>query len=187
MAQVEGARSPLERIMAEVAQFSKTMGGIHADYLKTVLRDLNRYLEESNNLSSQMKWNGYTTLALTGISASLAVAGACIPKTNGATPNLDPRGTANAGSAEMFAQINKLLSDNEFLRTSCKTSAKFFKGVAPAADAFHRSGQTKTESLRNMIQQYMQSGQQGKSNCDTQIQQAMTAILRILDSKSKGG
>lgn len=185
----------LDRIFAEVADFTKVMGSLHNDFLVLVRRDIDRFLEMTKDLNHQMHWQGWATLGLTSLSASLAVAGALIPKTGPAgsnAPTFNSRLGANDGISDGFStmlkSIGQKLSDNDFLRTTCKTSSKFFNGVSPAADIWFRSTTTDIESKRQLIDRVnLQDGQAKKSMFDQQAQLAQTAVQRILESRSKGG
>ncbi len=185
----------LERIFSEVAQFSKTMGGLHNDFLSIVRRDINRFLEQTTNLTNQMHWQGWTTVGLTTLGASLSIAGALLPKTatdaaSGAS-SLNVRLNAQDfgdQAQEAIRWIGSKLADNDFLRSTCKTSARFINGITPATDVWFRSTTTEIESKRSLLQSVnLQDGQTKKSIFDQQVQQAQTAVLRILESKSKGG
>lgn len=177
----------LSKIFGQVAEFTHTMAGLHNDFLSIVQRDINRFLEKTNDLQSQMNWQGYTVLGLTSLSASLAIGGALIPKAAPAanTPAVDPRLNTNAGIA---SAITQKLSDHKFLRTTCKTASKFFNGVVPVADAWYRGTTTELESKKTLLQTVnVQDGQSKKSMFDQQAQQAQQAALRLLESKAKGG
>jgi hypothetical protein len=183
----------MNRIFAEVADFTKTMGKLHGDFLSIVQRDMARFVELTNDYTKQMNWQGWTTIALTGIGASLAVAGTFFPKNaaNAATPPASPRLGAHNGITDGFSNMMKTitqkLSDNDFLRTTCKTSAKAFNGVNDAANSWFKSTQTKLESARSLIQSVnLQDGQAKKSTMDQQVQLAQQAISRLIDAKSKG-
>jgi hypothetical protein len=149
----------------------------------------------TKNLSNQMYWQGWTTVGLSSLSASLAIAGAIIPKSgpaSSASSSLNSRLGANDGIGDGFSNVMKTitqkLSDNDFLRTTCKTTSKFFNGVTPAADVWYRSTTTEIESKRSLIQTVnLQDGQAKKSTFDQQVQQAQQAAQRLLESKSKGG
>lgn len=184
----------LNRIFGEIAEFSKTMGKLHNDFLNIVVLDINRFLETTKNLTNQMYWQGWATVGLTSLSASLAIAGALIPKAGPAgntNSQANSRLGANDGITDWFSNslktISQKLSDNDFLRTTCKTASKTFNGVVPASEVWFRGKTTDIEGKRTLIQQLMQDGQTKKSMCDTQVQQAQQAALRVLESKSKGG
>lgn len=185
----------LDKIFAQVAGYTKSMANLHNDFLILVKRDIDRFLEKTNDLTNQMNWQGWTTIGLTSLSASLAIAGALIPKSSSAapnTPNLNPRLGANDGITDGFSSamkaITQKLSDHDFLRTTCKTTSKFFNGVGSAADVWYRSSNTATETKRSLLERInIQDGQSKKSIFDQQVQQAQTAALRLLEAKSKGG
>jgi hypothetical protein len=187
----------LNRIFGEIAEFSKTMGSLHTDFLNLVQRDIERFLEKTKDLNNQMFWQGWTTIGLTSLSGSFAIAGAIITKASptgdtNAASSLNSRLGANDGIANGFSNamkaITQKLSDNDFLRSTCKTTSKFFNGVSPAADAWYRSTTTEIESKRSLLERVnLQDGQTKKSMFDQQVQQAQQAALRLLESKSKGG
>lgn len=180
----------LNRIFAEVADFTHTMAGLHHDFLNLVQRDIDRFFEKTNDLTNQMHWQGRTTIVLSSLSASLAIAGALIPKSDpaGNTPTVNSRLAANGGINDSLKEITKKLTDNDFLRTTCKTTSKFFNGVTPAADAWYRGITTEIESKKALLERVnLQDGQGKKSSLDQQVQQAQQAITRLLDSKAKGG
>lgn len=186
----------LDRIFSEITQFSKAMGGLHNSFLDIVRRDVNRFLEQTNHLVHQMHWQAWTTIGLTTLNTSLSIAGALIPK----TMTSDPQASANSLNLRLNARnfsdktqetlkwLGEKLSNNDFLRSTCKTSAKFINGVTPACDLWFRSAITETESKRALLERVnVQDGQAKKTIFDQQIQQAQSAVLRILESKSKGG
>lgn len=186
----------LDRIFSEIAQFSKTMGSLHGDFLGIVRRDIGRFLEETDSLQNQMQWQGWTTVALTSIGASLAIAGALIPKTvpnaASATPSVDVRLSANAGLSDSVTDtlswLGSRLGDNDFLRSTCKTSSKFFNGLGTASEVWYRGTTTQIEAKRSLLERVnLQEGQKAKSEADQAVQQAQSAISRILDSKARGG
>jgi hypothetical protein len=182
----------LERIFSEVAQFSKTMGGLHNDYLQIVRRDINRFLEETNNLTNQRQWQGWTIFGLTAFSASFAIAAAWIPKTSSnatsAATTLDPRTNANDGLGDFLKGLGEKFKDNDFLRSNCKIASKFFEGIKPVSDAWNNSEITETEAKRSLLESAnIRDGQSKKEILGQQVEKAQTAALRILESKSKGG
>jgi hypothetical protein len=185
----------LNRIFTEIAEFSKTMGTLHTDFLNLVVADIHRFLEMTKNLNNQMVWQGWATVGLSSLSASLAILGTVIPKAGPAgstnSTGLNSRLGANDGITDWFSNSMKTilqkLADNDFLRTTCKTTAKFFNGVAPASDVWFRSTTTDIESKRSLIQTVnLQDGQTKKSTFEAQVQQVQQATSRLLDSKSKG-
>lgn len=175
----------IERIFSEVAQFTKTMGSFHNDFLNIVKRDIDRFLEKSQDLASQMNWQGWTTIGLTSLSAGLAVAGTLIP-TGGAPTTTDIRSEANG--TNLLSGILEKLKDNDFLRSTCKTASKFFNGVSPAADVWFRSSTTELESARGLLERVdISDGQTKKGIFDQNAQLANSALSRLLESKAKGG
>ncbi len=183
----------MHRIFAEVADFTKTMGQLHGDFLNMVRRDIDRFLEMTNDLTKQMNWQGWTTVALTSISGTLAVAGNFFPKSgaNAATPPVSPRGGAHDGITDGFSNmlktITQKLSDNDFLRSTCKTVSKAFGSFENVANVWFRGSQTKLESDRSLMERVnLQDGQAKKSTMDQQVQLAQQAISRLIDAKSKG-
>lgn len=184
----------LNKIFAEVTDFTKTMGTLHRDFLTLVQRDINHFLEITQDLTNQMNWQGWTTIALTSLNASCSIAGACFPKAadNAAAQAVNPRLGAHDGITDGFSNIMKTitqkLSDNNFLRTTCKTASKTFDGLGNASSIWFRSSETKLEGNKALIQSVnLQDGQAKKSQMDQQVQMAQQAVSRLLDSKSKGG
>jgi len=186
----------LNRIFGEIAEYTKTMGSLHNDFLHILRRDIDHFLEKTRDFNNQMNWQGWTTLGLTSFSASLAIAGALIPpKASPTAPSnapADPRLSTNAGINDGFSKTMKAigdkLADNDFLRTTCKTTSKFFGGLTNVSDPWFRSKTTDIESKRTLLQQVnLQDGQSKKSTFDQNASQAQQAALRILESKTKGG
>lgn len=176
----------IEKVFSTITEFTKTMGNLHGDFLKVVRRDIDRFKEMTDSLNSQMQWQGWTTIALNSVSASLAVAGTLIPKA-GAAPILDTRLSVNEGIADPLTSILKTLSDSEFLRSTSKTGAKFFGGIAPAADSWHRSKTTKIEADREITRMSFQEAQGEKSRFDQAATRAQEAVQSILNQKARGG
>jgi hypothetical protein len=180
----------LNRVFAEIATFTTTMADLHHDFLSLVQRDIERFLDQTKSLTHQMHWHGWTTLGLTSLSASLAIAGALIPKGGPAnTPAPDSRLGANGGIPDALKAITDKLSDNDFLRTTCKTTSKFFNdGVTPAANVWHSSTTTDKQSKLTLLERInLQDGQSKKSDVDQKVQQAQQAALRLSEIKSRGG
>ncbi|MGC1878428.1 MAG: hypothetical protein WA347_09000 [Rhabdochlamydiaceae bacterium] len=187
----------LDRVFAEVADYSRTMGGLHHNFLDLVKRDVDRFLEKSKNLSDQMFWQGCAILGLSTISASLAIAGELVPKSGPAaanTPTLDRRLNTNDGITDGFSNamkaISQKLSDNDFLRTTCKTASHFFGegGLSRVVQTGFQSTTTKIEAAKSLLMSCnISDGQGKKSMFDQQVNQAHQAALRLLESKSKGG
>ncbi len=176
----------IEKIFSTITEFTKTMGNLHGDFLAVVRRDIDRFKEMTESLNSQMQWQGWTTIALNSVSASLAVAGALIPKA-GAAPALDPRLGVADGISDPLSSILKTLSNNDFLRTTSKTASKFFGGVAPAADIWHRSKTTKIEADRELTRMGFQEAQGEKSRFDQAATRAQEAVQSVLNQKARGG
>lgn len=168
----------LDRIFSEISQYSKAMGSLHGDYLSIVNRDIDRFLEKTQTLTNQTRWQAFSILALTTLGASLAIAGALIPRTvvpGGAPP-------------PPLTTLAQKLTDNDFLKTTCKTASKFFNGITGPTEAVSRSLITKTEADRSLLERInMQNGQAGKSTMDQAMSQAWQAVQRLLDTKAKGG
>jgi ankyrin repeat protein len=186
----------LNKIFGEIAEYTKTMGSLHNDFLHIVRRDIDRFLEKTRDLNNQQNLQGWTILGLTSLSASLAIAGALIPPkaTPAAASNAptDPRLSTNAGINDGFSKTMKAigdkLADNDFLSTTCKTTSKFFDGVTPAAKIWFDSKTTDIESKRTLLERVNIPNAQGnKSTLDQNVSQAQQAALRILESKTKGG
>jgi hypothetical protein len=184
----------LNKVFAEIADFTKTMGSLHSDFLIIVRRDIERFQEMTKDLVGELNWQGWSTLCLTSLSASFAIAGALIPKggaANGNAPTLDPRLAAHDGPSNAFSNalkaITQKLGDNDFLRTTCKTTSKFFGGVSQPVEVWFRGTTTDIESRRGLIERVnIQDGQAKKSQFDQNVQTAQQAASRLLDSKSKG-
>src|SRR3990172_2222345 len=100
----------IEKVFSTITEFTKTMGSLHGDFLSIVRRDIDRFKEMTESLNSQMQWQGWATIALSSVSASLAVAGALIPKA-GAAPALDPRLSVADGISDPLSSILKTLSN----------------------------------------------------------------------------
>ncbi len=191
---MEGA---LSRIFGEIAEYTKTMGKLHGDFLTLVSADIYHFQEMTNNLKNQMNWQGWTILGLTSLSASLAIAGAFIPKAGPAGSTASPPAAANSrlganGIADGFSNamkaIQEKLSNNDFLRTTCKTTSKFFDGVTPVAQVWSSGKTTEIETKRTLLERVnLQDGQAKKSTFEQAAQQAQQAATRLLDSKAKGG
>src|SRR5581483_9744766 len=179
--------APIDRIFEAVTDYSKTMGNLHGDYLKIVKRDIDRFLEKTGDLQSQMYWQAGTVFAVGALGASLAVAGSLIPK--GADPASstlnNPRLEAN-GARDILKSIGEKFKDSQFLRQTCKTSAKLFNQVGEStATAYHRAKTTKLEADRELIQMCYREGQQEKSVFDQEVRRAQDSALSILQSKAK--
>lgn len=184
------AEASFNRICAEVAGFTHTMAGLQSTILTLVRCDIGLFLKKTNELTNQMNWQGWTTIGLTSLGVSLAIAGALIPKSApaGNAPTVDSRLGANAGANDSVKDIMKKLTDNDFLRTTCKTTSKFFNGVAPAADVLFRGTTTEIESKKKIYESInIPREQSTESSLQQQIQSAQQAVTRLLDSKAKGG
>lgn len=183
----------LDKIFATIADFSKSMGSIHGDFLQIVRRDIDRFKEMTQSLYTQMQWQGWSVVALSSLSASLAVVGSLIPK--GADPASttlnNPRLGANDGISDPISNtlkwIGEQLKNNDFLRTNCKTAAKFFNGVTQPTNIFFESQKTKLEANREIIRLCFQEGQQEKSVFSNEGRRAQEQALSILQSKAKAG
>jgi hypothetical protein len=186
----------LNKIFDQIAEYSKTMGKLHTDFLRFVLADTDRFIKLTENLSNQMNWQGRTIIGLTVLSTGLGIAGKLIPPaTPGANPNsspLDPRLGANDGITDWFSTtvkaIQQKLSDNNFLRTTCKTTAKFSSEIQPAARIWFESAQTTIQTKCDLIKTInLKNDQDEKSMADQEVQRALEAARRMLDCKSRGG
>lgn len=184
----------MDRIFEAITDYSKTMGGLHGDFMKIVKRDIERFMEKTDNLQNQMYWQAGTVFAVGALGASLAVVGSLIPKgADPASSTLDgSRLGANNGAGDAISDalksIGEKLKDNEFLRQTCKTGAKLFNGVGEnVVSTYHRSKTTKLEADRELIQICMREGQQEKSVFDQEIRRAQDSALQILQSKAKSG
>ena len=183
----------MNRIFAEVADFTKTMGKLHGDFLSIVQRDIARFEELTNDYTNQLNWQGRLTIALTLFNGTFMVAGNFFPKNTGnaATTAVSPRLGAHDGITDGFSNLLKTitqkLSNNDFLRSACKSASKICDGLGDASKVWFNSTQTKLESARSLIQSVnLQDGQAKKSTMDQQVQLAQQAISRLIDAKSKG-
>ncbi len=180
----------VDRVLEEVSDFTRLNGQSQNSFLLQLKLDIDRFVEQTKNLQKQMEWQGYTTLTLTSFGASLAVAGALIPKASpGAEQLPNMRMNANAGMSDPLSNILKKLSDDQFLRTTCKTTSKFFtEGLNRFSESWFSSTRTDIEGKRSLIERVsLQEAQGMRGQTDSNVQTAQTAVLRILDSKSKGG
>jgi hypothetical protein len=181
----------LDTIFATISDFSKTMGILHNDFLGLVRRDIGRFIELTDDLYGQMQWQAWSVVGISAVGASLAVVGSLIPK--GADPAAalnNPRLGANDGIGDTVSNtlkwIGEQLKNNDFLKTTCKSAAKFFNGIAPAADTWFRSQTTKLEANRELMRVCFQEGQQEKNSFSQETRKAQDTALNILQSKSKG-
>ena len=186
------AEASFSRICGEVAAFTHTMAGLQNNILTLLRCDIDRFFEKTNDLTNQMNWQARTAIGLTSIAASLAITGAIIPKSAPATGNnattVDSRLGANAGINDTVKDIMKKLTDNDFLRSTCKTTSKFFNGVTPAADVWFRGTTTEIEAKKKIYESInIPREQSTESSLQQQIQLAHQAITRLLDSRTKGG
>lgn len=184
----------MDRIFEAITDYSKTMGSLHGDFMSIVKRDIERFMEMTNDLQSQMQWQAGTVFALTSISASLAVVGSLMPKGAGAAASTtlnDPRLGANDGIGDAISNALKFigdkLKDSEFLRTSCKTTGKFFDGLSKPVELLFQSRSTQLDAKRELMKMSFQEGQQEKSAFDQEIRRAQDSALSILQSKAKSG
>jgi hypothetical protein len=179
----------IDAVFSTITDFSKTMGGLHGDFLGLVRRDIERFLEKTNNIYDQMQWQAWTTVGLTTLSASMAIAGTLIPKGTSPSTPLDQRLGANNGIGDTVSNtlkwISEKLGDNDFLRTTCKTTSKFFSSVGPAADALYGGARTKLEASKQLLQTCYQEGQQQKGLFGSETRKAQDAMLSIIQSKSR--
>jgi hypothetical protein len=182
-------RPGIERVFEEVADFTRSMGALQGSFLTQVKLDIDRFLEQTKSLQGQMQWQGWTTLGLSAFAGSLAIAGALIPKASSvAEQPANMRMNANAGMSDPLTDILKKLGNQEFLRSTCKTTSKFFNGLTNVSDVWYRGKTTEIESKRTLTERVsLQESQGMRGQTDSNVQTAQTAVLRILDSKSKGG
>lgn len=177
----------LEKVFAQIADFSRTMGILNGDYLKQLRTGIDDFLKKTEDLSAQMNWQGWTTVGLTTFSATFAIAGAMLPQATGTAPQLSPF-DPNAPFQSGLRIIGQKLQDHDFLRATCKTAAKTFHGVTPAADTWGRAKTAKTEADRTLLERVtLQNSKQGQDTCTSQMQQAQNLAQSILQSKAKGG
>lgn len=155
----------IDRLFAALADHTKSLAHLQRDYLTSLLADLDRFLAATQDISKQMRWQGWTTLCLTSLSASFAVAGSLFSK-----------------SAEQLpARFLDKLKSSEFLRQTCRTAAKTFGGLSGPADSWFRSRTTVDEGRRSIVQVAMQEIQGGKGQLSSQsstINQTMQSILQ---------
>ena len=180
----------LSKISAEVSDFTKTMGSLHHDVGILLQRNIARFLEVTNDLSKQMNWQGWATIGMTSFNAAFSIAGTFFPKVAGNTntPAANPRLGAHDGITDGFSNamkaITQKLSDNDFLRSSCKTAAKGLTGFQGASDVWFRAAQTKLESERTQYQSIqMQDNQQTKGSLTTTMDMVQNAWSRIIQAK----
>ncbi len=161
---------PIDRLFSEMADHSKSLAHLQKDYLSSLMNDLERFLKTTQDLSKQMKWQGWTVLALTSFGAAFAVAGSLLTESKLPLP---PR------------FLDKIKS-SEFLRQGCLTLSKLFQGLMTPIESFFRSYTTKTDSLKTIIERVGISENQGsKSHWTSQMQNTHQTMLRILESAGK--
>jgi predicted secreted protein len=181
----------IDTIFATIADFSKTMGTLHGDFLGLVRRDIDRFLEITEKTCNQMQWQGWFFIGLSGLSASLAVTGALIPKGAGAGSNTlsDQRLNANDSIGDTVSnalkKIGEKLGDNKFLRSTCKTAAQFFGGITTPVNTLFDSQKTQFEAKRELMRVCFQEGQNEKNIFSQETRKAQESALNILQSKSK--
>ncbi|MBS0604341.1 MAG: hypothetical protein JSS60_04795 [Verrucomicrobia bacterium] len=182
----------LDRIFSAIADYSKAMGSLHIDFLDIVRRDIDRFKEMTDKLYGQMQWQAWSVVALSSVGASLAIAGSLFPKgASAANPLSNTRLGANDGISDPVSKaltaIGDKLRDSEFMRSTCKTAAKTFNGISPAANVWWQSQTTDSESKRELYRLCFQEGQQEKGTFSQETRRAQESALSILQSKSKGG
>ncbi|MES2121365.1 MAG: hypothetical protein V4492_01140 [Chlamydiota bacterium] len=161
---------PIDRLFSEMADHSKSLAHLQKDYLSSLMDDLDRFLKTTKDLTKQMKWQGWTVVALTSFSAAFAVAGSLFSKTNNPLP----------------ARFLDKIKTSDFLRQTCQAAAKFFHGITSPVEIFFRGKTTVTESLRTLIERVGISENQGsKSHWTSQMQNIHQTMLRILESAGK--
>lgn len=183
----------MDRIFEAITDYSKTMGGLHGDFMSIVKRDIERFMEMTNDLQSQMQWQAGAVFAVSTLGASLAVVGALIPKGADAasTALSDSRLSANDGIGDSISNalksIGEKLKDSEFLRSTCKTSAKFFNGIGQPVNLLFQSKITQLEAKTKLIEVCFREGQQEKSVFDQEIRRTQDAAQSIMQAKAKSG
>lgn len=173
-------------ILKEVHSYQTTLSGLHGNFLDSVTRDLSRFEKETSNVSNQMKWQAKLTLGLASFAALFAVAGTLIPKADGTTTPLSSRLNAS-GAQDVIKSILDKCKDNEFLRSTSKTVAKFLNGISPAVDTYCRSQTTELESKRDVLRSInIQKGQEKQSEIVGLSREVQQALSRIFDTTANG-
>jgi hypothetical protein len=178
----------LEKIFAELADYSKTMGQLHNNFFDIVNRDIARFLEKTNDVNNQARWQAGTVMCLTLFSASFRIAGKCFSKAETpVTTGLDLRQAANGACDNVLKAISQKLSDHDFLRETTKVCAKIADGAIQPANLIFQSRSGTTEAKSNLLEKVIvPEGQSKKSAFLQEMQQANAAVIRFLESKSKG-
>ncbi len=181
----------IEEIFSAISSYSKSMGRLQNDLLDIFARDIQRFEEMTGNLYNQMQWQAWSVVALTSLSGSLSIAGACIPKAADAVPSANPRLNANDGITDAISDFVKVigdkLSDNEFLKSTCQTVSQTLNGFQQANGIWAQSKSTDMESKRELIRLCYGDARDGKGNFSREMTKAQDLALSIVQSKSKGG
>jgi hypothetical protein len=139
-----------------------------------------------------MGWQAWSVVGISGLSASLAVAGALIPK--GADPASsalsDQRLSANDSIGDTVSnalkKIGEKLGDNKFLRSTCKTASTFFgPNFTSAVNTGFESQKTQFDAKRELMRVCFQEGQNEKNIFSQEMRKAQELSLSILQAKGK--
>jgi hypothetical protein len=159
----------LDGVFSVICQYTKTMGGLHGDFLSLVHRDIARFLEETTNVHNQMQWQGRFTLVLTSFNVALTIAGGLIPKV-----------PTTAHISEQNA--------SKFLRNACKAAAQGCSGFNNFSNTYFQGNITELQAKCSLFKEVnVNNGQSSKAAMDQNVAQAQRAVQSILDSKAKGG
>jgi len=180
----------INEIISIMRQFSDNMTGLRADFNTITEESIERFLEETTNVSNQMRHQGRLIFGMNCASAGFAMLGALLtpqtPSNRTTNPSVNVRLNAQDGLKDLIHSFANKLRDNEFLSSTCKTSSQFFSGLTPVVQSSSQAVITEGETKRSLLKEMqIQQGQAGKSYCDGQTQQINSLALNLLQTAAR--
>lgn len=163
--------SALSQVFRLLNTLSQLMQQNKREFLDVVRSDLKSYQEESNNLSLERTFQGWSVASLTLAGATLMGASALVKEIS----EMGPMALDFIDSLGGVASVEKL----------CTASSQFSEGMKPVTNAFSDSRITTKETNRQILQIAHQRGQQAADQGNATIEKLISAALRLYETDAR--
>ena len=171
---LEQKKSALSQVFELLNKLSCIMQDNKRDFLDVVRHDLEKYREESDDLSRERNFQGWSVASLTLAGATLLGTSALVSEIAELGPNA--------------LDFIDSLGGAESVKKLCEASSQFSDGMKPAVNVFSESRITGKETNKQLLQLAFQRGQQAADQGSNTVEKLVSAALRLYetDARSKG-
>ncbi|MEN9343433.1 MAG: hypothetical protein RLZZ453_220 [Chlamydiota bacterium] len=163
-------KSQLSQLFSLMQAIQAAMHNNQRDLFDVVREDLDRYKQESQNLSDTRNWQGWSVATLTLVGAFLL----------GVSPYID----SLKGFDKDFETLITELGGVEAVKKLCDTSSQFSRGMEPVLNVWSEGKVSATEVNKHFMQNAYSQGQSAAEHSNQFVYQIAKNMQDLLDKES---